>query len=65
MNTDTGTMSPAEYRDLRVAIGMTQLQLAIALGVTPGTISKRERGEAPIDEEAVRALRHLSEQTDR
>jgi DNA-binding transcriptional regulator YiaG len=52
-------MTPQEYKALRNKVGLTQEKLAWELHVSTSTISLRERGEVPIDEEAARALRHL------
>lgn len=35
-------------REARVALGLTQLELAIALSVTPSTVSRWETGAEPI-----------------
>lgn len=57
----TTNMAAEEYREARKALGLTQLQLANLLGVTPGTVSARERGEVAIDGEASIAMRRLLE----
>lgn len=49
-------MTPAEYRALRDQLGLTQVELAEALGVTSNTIARRERGELAIPAEAERAI---------
>lgn len=54
-------MSPQEYREVRVAAGLTQGQLAERLGVTREIINRRERGLAPIKLEQVLALSILVE----
>ena len=53
-------MTPAEYRAAREKLG-TQPEVAALLGVTPGTLSKRERGEPgyPITREAELAIKAL------
>ena len=52
-------MTPATYRTVRNAIGLSQLRLARALGVHPTTISKRERGVLTITQEAELAILSL------
>ena len=49
-------MSGPEYRALRLAMGLTQRQLAGRLGVTTRTIRYRETGAVPIDLEAALAI---------
>lgn len=56
----TPPMTPAEYREIRQSLGLTQRELAERLGVDPQTISRRERGELPILREAVLAIRAVS-----
>jgi transcriptional regulator with XRE-family HTH domain len=51
-------MTRAQYRKLRQSIG-SQTEVAKLLGVDPQTISRRERGELPINKEAEMALRGL------
>lgn len=51
-------MTPAQYRAERLKRG-SQTQVAKLLGVDPQTISRRERGERPINREAEIALRAL------
>jgi len=57
----TYTMTAAEYKALRDELGMTQEQLARALMVSVSTVSKREQGITPIDNEAALAIRALVE----
>lgn len=52
-------MRPREYRRLRLSIG-SQKEVAARLKIHPKTISKRERGLAPIDTEAEFAMKHLA-----
>jgi transcriptional regulator with XRE-family HTH domain len=48
-------MTPRQYRRARIARG-SQTQVAAKLGVDPQTISRRERGEIPINKEAALSL---------
>src|SRR5918912_776188 len=41
-------VSPFELRVRRRALGMTQAELSVALGVSANTIARWERGELPI-----------------
>lgn len=50
-------MTPADYRSIREALGLTQAQLAERLGVTRKTVNARETGAGPITAEAALALR--------
>lgn len=54
-------MTPQEYREVRIAAGLTQGQLAERLGVTREIINRREKGRAPIELEQVLALSILVE----
>jgi transcriptional regulator with XRE-family HTH domain len=51
-------MTPKQYRAERRKRG-SQTEVAKLLGVDPQTISRRERGELPINKEAEMALRAL------
>jgi DNA-binding transcriptional regulator YiaG len=53
-------MTPAEYKALRLAAGLSQPAAAELLGVHEMTISDRERGRKRISEEAAQAMEHLS-----
>lgn len=55
--------SPALYRERRIALRLTQSQLAEKLGVTSMTIHRREAGEAPITREAWIAIETLTNET--
>lgn len=53
-------MSPDDFRDARIALQMTQQQLADALGVTRGHVDKLERGVHPVRPVYVLALEALT-----
>lgn len=55
-------MTAEELRDRRLRLGVTQQQLANALGVTRRTVNKWENGDAPVRESTALAIRHLLEQ---
>ena len=55
-------MTAKQYRALRIARG-TQAEVAKLLGIDVMTISRRERGELPINKEAEMALRAVNEGT--
>lgn len=50
-------MTPAQYKRLRESLG-TQTEVAKRLGVTQETLSRRETGKLPINEEAASAMKH-------
>jgi DNA-binding transcriptional regulator YiaG len=50
---------PVMIRSVRRSMGMTQVDLAQALGVNPWTVSRWERGVTAPSELARRALRRL------
>jgi len=52
-------MNPAEYRELREKLALTQGGLAARLGVTRKTINSRETGATRITEEAALAIQAL------
>lgn len=52
-------MKANEYRAERLKRNLTMEQLAALVGVHWTTISRRERGEAQISEEAARTIRAL------
>jgi DNA-binding XRE family transcriptional regulator len=51
-----------EIREARQRLGVTQEQLALALGVTRQAVNRWENGEAPISTVVALAIRHLLEQ---
>lgn len=59
--TDTGAMSPTEYREARDRLGLSQEALARKLDISTSTVQKREAGTSPIDYEAALAIRSLFE----
>lgn len=52
-------MTPAEFRAVRERLGLTQVALARALGITETSVARKERGEQAIVERDVLALRAL------
>lgn len=50
-------MTPADFRQARKSLGLTQGQLAKLMGVDIRTVQKWEGGERGIDPPAVRLLR--------
>lgn len=55
-----GRSTPAsKYRATRIALGMTQTQLADRLGLHYTTVLRREKGRMPLTREAELALRAL------
>jgi DNA-binding transcriptional regulator YiaG len=53
-------MKPDEVRALRRKLGLTQLQLALALRVTPNTVARWEQGERRVTPLAEGALTLLA-----
>ena len=53
-------MTPAEYKSRRLALGLTQQQLADALAITRFTIIRRESGADRITQEAALAITALA-----
>ena len=51
-----------DVRELRLGLGLTQLQLAIALDATPATVSRWERGVNTPRAVYVRRLQELLDQ---
>lgn len=49
-------MTPAEYKARRLALGLTQDQLAAILNVQRETVVRRETGKQSIPEEAALAI---------
>ena len=44
-------MTPQEFKEIRLVIGLSQQQLALKLGILKNQISKIERGRAGITEQ--------------
>jgi len=49
-------MTPDDLHARRLSLGMTQAQLASALGATPNTVARWERGELKIERPETLAL---------
>lgn len=58
-------MTASEYRAIREKLGLTQAQLAAELGIDSMTVSRRERGESPIDGEAEHAILRALERAEK
>ena len=54
------TMKGRELREARKALGMTQRELAEALGLNKNTVARAERDEIPIPRTTELATRYLS-----
>lgn len=52
-------MTHDEYREAQLSTGLSNVELANALGVTPDTIVKRKHGRARITKEAEIAIKTL------
>lgn len=52
-------MNKQEYKEIRIELGLSQLELARLVGVTRETINKRERGLNVITQEAELAIINL------
>lgn len=52
-------MTPQEFKEIRLALGLTQQQLASKLGILRNQISKIERGAAGITEQKEEAMKML------
>jgi predicted transcriptional regulator len=48
-----------DIRTIRRELGMTQTELAEALGVSQGTVSRMEAGDIPVNKRTALALRAL------
>ncbi len=53
-------MTGAEVRGLRAKLGITQVALAEAIGVTSNTVARWERGEMAISEPTARLLQKIA-----
>lgn len=52
-------MTPAEYKQERKRLGLTQAGLASFIGVPPETVCRRESGRQRITKEAAIAIRAI------
>lgn len=52
-------MTPQEFKDIRLALGLTQQQLASKLGILKNQISRIERGAAGITEQKEDVMKML------
>ena len=52
-------MTPQEFKEIRIVIGLSQQQLASKLGILKNQISKIERGRAGITEQEEEAMKML------
>ena len=52
-------MTPQEFKEIRLVIGLSQQQLASKLGILKNQISKIERGRAGITEQKEEAMKML------
>ena len=52
-------MTPQEFKEIRIVIGLSQQQLASKLGILKNQISKIERGRAGITEQKEEAMKML------
>ena len=52
-------MTPQEFKEIRLVIGLSQQQLALKLGILKNQISKIERGMAGITEQKEEAMKML------
>ena len=52
-------MTPQEFKEIRLVIGLSQQQLASKLGILKKQISKIERGRAGITEQKEEAMKML------
>ena len=52
-------MTPQEFKEIRLVIGLSQQQLALKLGILKNQISKIERGRAGITDQKEEAMKML------
>lgn len=52
-------MTPQDFKEIRMALGLSQQQLASKIGILKGQISKIERGVAGITEQKEEAMEML------
>lgn len=51
-------MTPADFKQHRLALGLSQADLAEVWGIDKGTISRWERGEVPVHPLAARLIQY-------
>ena len=52
-------MTPQEFKEIRLALGLSRQQLASKLGILRGQIGRIERGAAGITEQKEEAMKNL------
>ena len=52
-------MTPAEFRDARLKLGLTQVELGRVLGIAGNSVWRKEHGQQEITERDVLSLRAL------
>jgi DNA-binding XRE family transcriptional regulator len=57
-------MTPDQYHQIRINLGLTQAELAKALGVSRDTVMRREGGQTPITAEQAAAIRLMAAKAD-
>jgi DNA-binding XRE family transcriptional regulator len=58
--TDQGQMTCAEMRQIRKDAGLTQAELAEAIGMARETVGAMERGSVPVERRTALAIRHVT-----
>jgi len=54
-------MQPDELKEIRKAMGLSQQDFAVALGVSRVLVGQMERGQAPIERRTALAAQYLAE----
>ena len=52
-------MTPQEFKEIRLVLGLSQAQLALKLGILRGQIGRIERGAAGITEQKEEVMKNL------